>query len=70
MQCRFNGNYYTVPGSESNIQVIHSQKETAVGAGAKLQFGDVNVADFVYMYKKLQFHNHQNLGFEQLYNSR
>ena len=26
----------------------------------------MNVADFVYMYKKLQFHNHQNLGFEQL----
>ena len=31
-----------------------------------LKFGDVNVADLVYMYKKLQFHNHQNLGFEQL----
>ena len=61
----FYGNYYTVPGSESNIQVIHSQKERQ-WERTKLQFGDVNVADFVYMYKKLQFHNHQNLGFEQL----
>ena len=31
-----------------------------------MQFGDVNVADYVYMYKKLQFHNHQNLGYEEL----
>lgn len=44
----FYGNYYTVPGSESNIQVIHSQKERQ-WERTKLQFGDVNVADFVYM---------------------
>lgn len=61
----FNGNYYTVPGSESNIRVIHCHKEKTWGR-TELHFGDVNVADFVYMYKKLQFHNHQNLGFEQL----
>ena len=61
----FNGNYYTVPGSESNIRVIHEHKEKE-WKRTRLHFGDVNVADLVYMYKKLQFHNHQNLGFEQL----
>lgn len=61
----FSGNYYTVPGSESNIRIIHSHKEKE-WKRTHLKFGDVNVADLVYMYKKLQFHNHQNLGFEQL----
>ena len=61
----FNGNYYTVAGGETNIHVIHSQKEQQWNR-IRVQFGDVNVADYVYMYKKLQFHNHQNLGFEQL----
>lgn len=32
----------------------------------ELHFGDVNVSDYVYMFKKMQFHNHQNLGYEQL----
>ena len=61
----FYGNYYTVPGDEVNIRIIHSQKEQK-WERTELHFGDVNVAEFVYMYKKLQFHNHQNLGFEQL----
>ena len=56
----FNGNYYTVAGGETNIHVIHSQKEQQWNR-IRVQFGDVNVADYVYMYKKLQFHNHQNL---------
>lgn len=45
--------------------VIHSQKEQQWNR-IRVQFGDVNVADYVYMYKKLQFHNHQNLGYEEL----
>lgn len=61
----FLGNYYTLPGGETNIHVIHSQKEQIWGR-TQIHFGDVNVADYVYMYKKLQFHNHQNLGFEEL----
>lgn len=61
----FNGNYYTVAGGETNIHVIHSQKEQQWNR-IRVQFGDVNVADYVYMYKKLQFHNHQNLGYEEL----
>ena len=61
----FHGNYYTVPGSETNIRIIHRQKKQQ-WERTELSFGDVNIADFVYMYKKMQFHNHQNLGFEQL----
>nr|WP_167957500.1 DEAD/DEAH box helicase [Anaerosporobacter faecicola] len=61
----FDGNYYTMPGGETNIQVIHKSKEQEVKR-VKVAFGDVNVQDYVYMYKKLQFHNHQNLGYEQL----
>lgn len=61
----FHGNYYTVPGSETNIRIIHRQKKQE-WEKTELSFGDVNIADFVYMYKKMQFHNHQNLGFEQL----
>ena len=61
----FHGNYYTVPGSETNIRIIHRQKKQE-WKRTELSFGDVNIADFVYMYKKMQFHNHRNLGFEQL----
>ena len=31
-----------------------------------MSFGELKVEDYVHMYKKLQFHNHQNLGYEQL----
>ena len=61
----FHGNYYTVPGSETNIRIIHRHKKQQ-WERSEFSFGDVNIADFVYMYKKMQFHNHQNLGFEQL----
>ncbi|BBF41393.1 ATP-dependent RNA helicase [Lachnospiraceae bacterium KM106-2] len=61
----FKGNYYTMPGGTTNIRIIHAQKEAGYHR-LKLAFGDVNVDDIVFMYKKLQFHNHQNLGFEQL----
>ena len=29
-------------------------------------FGDINVNEVISMYKKLQFHNHQNLGYVEL----
>lgn len=63
----FEGNYYTVAGGRTNIRIIQASKhmeEKRICAS----FGDVNVDDTVYMYKKLQFHNHQNLGFQQLEN--
>lgn len=61
----FQGNYYTMAGGETNISMIHEVKQTDYRR-TNLHFGDVNVNDFVYMYKRLQFHNHQNLGFSQL----
>lgn len=61
----FNGNYYTMPGGNTNIRIIKGSKEMDYKR-VKVAFGDVNVDEIVYMYKKLQFHNHQNLGFEQL----
>ncbi|MBE5962278.1 MAG: DEAD/DEAH box helicase [Lachnospiraceae bacterium] len=61
----FQGNYYTVAGGNVNIRVIKEQKKQAFGRG-NVSFGDVNVEEMVYMYKKLQFHNHQNLGFTPL----
>lgn len=61
----FNGNYYTMPGSNTNIKIIQGSKEMDYKR-VKVAFGDVNVDEIVYMYKKLQFHNHQNLGFEKL----
>ncbi|MFT8349821.1 DEAD/DEAH box helicase [Clostridium saccharoperbutylacetonicum] len=61
----FNGNYYTMPGGITNIRIIQGSKDVDYER-TKFIFGDVNVDDIVYIYKKLQFHNHQNLGFEQL----
>lgn len=60
-----NGNYYTMPGGITNIRIIQGSKDMEYKR-TKVTFGDVNVDEIVYMYKKLQFHNHQNLGFEQL----
>lgn len=61
----FWGNYYTVAGGETNIRIIHEIKSQEL-LRTVIHFGDVNVNDYIYMYKKLQFHNHQNLGSEQL----
>ncbi|WP_163191638.1 DEAD/DEAH box helicase [Clostridium thermarum] len=61
----FNGNYYTMPGGTTSIRIIQGHKDKEFRR-TKVTFGDVNVDEIVYMYKKLQFHNHQNLGFEQL----
>jgi DEAD/DEAH box helicase domain-containing protein len=61
----FNGNYYTMPGANTDISIIQGSKDMDYNR-VKVVFGDVNVNEVVYMYKKLQFHNHQNLGFEHL----
>ena len=50
----FHGNYYTVPGSETNIRIIHRHKKQQ-WERSEFSFGDVNIADFVYMYKKCSF---------------
>lgn len=61
----FNGNYYTIAAGETNVKIIHEQKSTKL-ARTVLHFGDVNVSDYIYMFKKMQFHNHVNLGYESL----
>ncbi len=61
----FDGNYYTMPGSETEVKVVRQIQQEALGRTDSF-WGDVNVNETVFMYKKLQFHNHQNLGYEQL----
>jgi len=61
----FNGNYYTMAGAHTTIKIIQNFKHVQY-MRTHIDFGDVNVDECVYMYKKLQFHNHQNLGYEQL----
>lgn len=60
-----NDNYYTVPFFMSGISVIKEQKCESVGKTV-CRFGDVRVTSGVGGYKKLQFHSHQNLGFETI----
>lgn len=61
----FNGNYYTVPAGTQEIRILQKFKEEDLGK-THLCFGDIHVDEVVSMYKKLQFHNHQNLGNVQL----
>ena len=58
-------NYYTEPFSGKVIEIIKEQNTKQVGR-TSCYFGDVNVTNTVGGFKKLQFHNHQNLGFEHL----
>ncbi|MDE7224380.1 MAG: DUF1998 domain-containing protein, partial [Acetatifactor sp.] len=78
----FQGNYYTMPGGNTNIRQLLVRRECRYGlvSGQQEQaspdmrpetdigvfFGDIHVEDTISMYKKLQFHNHQNLGYDQL----
>ena len=61
----FDGDYYTMPGSSTEVKVIREVENGPIGI-TTAACGDVNVDETVWMYKKLQFHNHQNLGFEKL----
>lgn len=60
-----NDNYYTVPFFVTGISVIKEQKCKNIGRTV-CKFGDVRVTSGVHGYKKLQFHSHQNLGFESI----
>lgn len=79
----FSGNYYTVPGGNTNVRQLLVRRECCYEPAAGQQepghgdtwqenggigvfFGDIHVEDTVNMYKKLAFHNHQNLGYDQL----
>lgn len=58
-------NFYTQPDVRSHIEVTVAQEQRDV-AQTQAWFGDVRVDDTVVGYKMLQFHNHQNLGYEFL----
>ncbi|MCA8924760.1 MAG: DEAD/DEAH box helicase [Planctomycetes bacterium] len=59
-------NYYTQPDVRTHIQVLVTQERQPDVQGAAW-LGDVRVDDTVVGYKMLEFHNHQNLGYEQLH---
>ncbi len=59
-------NFYTEPDVRTHIDVLNTQETQAVGR-IVATFGDVRVDESVVGYKMLQFHNHQNLGYEMLH---
>jgi DEAD/DEAH box helicase domain-containing protein len=59
-------NFYTQPDVRSAIDVLLTQEQRALGL-THASFGDVRVNDVVVGYKMLEFHNHQNLGYENLH---
>lgn len=61
----FAGNYYTIPGGHTDIHVLHMMQNKDYER-TKIAYGDVIVHESIFMYKKLQFHNHENLGYENL----
>ena len=61
----FDGNYYTVPAGTEETRILQTFREEETGR-TKVKFGDINVNEIISMYKKLQFHNHQNLGYVEL----
>ena len=61
----FNGNFYTVPAGSQDIDILQMLLEKKLGR-VEVRFGDIHVEETISMYKKLQFHNHQNLGNVQL----
>lgn len=61
----FSGNYYTVPAGEMDTKILQVFEETEFGR-MRVHFGDININEMICMFKKLQFHNHQNLGYVQL----
>lgn len=61
----FSGNYYTVPAGSMDTTILQVFEEMHFGR-TQIHFGDININEVIYMFKKLQFHNHQNLGYVQL----
>lgn len=61
----FSGNYYTVPAGTEETRILQTFHEEKMGR-TKIHFGDINVNEVISMFKKLQFHNHQNLGYVEL----
>lgn len=58
-------NYFTVPFVETEVNVLREFKHKEVCRTVEY-FGDVKVKEAIPAYKMIQFHNHQNLGFERI----
>ncbi len=58
-------NYFTVPFVETDVNVIREFKYRSIERTLAF-FGDVKVKEAIPAYKMVQFHNHQNLGFERI----
>ena len=59
-------NFYTQPDVRTHIEVLVTQERRPL-LRTEAWFGDVRVDDTVVGYKMLEFHNHQNLGYETLH---
>ncbi|HRI53942.1 MAG TPA: DEAD/DEAH box helicase, partial [Pseudomonadota bacterium] len=59
-------NFYTQPDVRTALDVLLTQERQPLGL-TQSSFGDVRVDDVVVGYKMLEFHNHQNLGYENLH---
>jgi len=58
-------NYYTVPNEAVEVERIAELKGQPLGRVVQ-HFGDVRVTNTILGYKRLQFHNRQNLGYQEL----
>jgi DEAD/DEAH box helicase domain-containing protein len=58
-------NYYTDSDYTTDVRVISEQNDKCINR-ITCYFGDVNVNRIVVGFKKLQFHNHQNLGYQEI----
>jgi DEAD/DEAH box helicase domain-containing protein len=58
-------NYFTVPFVETDVNVLREFKKQQI-MRTEARFGDVKVKEAIPAYKMVQFHNHQNLGFERI----
>lgn len=59
-------NFYTQPDVRTQIDVLLTQEDKVLGQ-THAYFGDIRVDEAVVGYKMLEFHNHQNLGYEALH---
>lgn len=63
----FSGDYYTEPFVQTVVKIIKELQAKEYGRCA-ISFGDINVESFTDAFKQIQFHNRQNMGFEELAN--
>ncbi len=65
--------FYTQPDVRTHIEVLLTQEDKALAPTSpevprsSAYFGDIAVDDAIVGYKMLEFHNHQNLGYESLH---